>query len=60
MALWPLLLLTLGLWLLIRKWPLLRVGVSLPGPFAFPLLGNAQMVGKLKPECESLNWIWKY
>ncbi|XP_052850420.1 probable cytochrome P450 311a1 [Drosophila gunungcola] len=50
MALWPLLLITLGLWLLIRKWPLLRLGTSLPGPWAFPLLGNAQMVGKLKPE----------
>ncbi|XP_017056360.1 probable cytochrome P450 311a1 [Drosophila ficusphila] len=50
MALWPLLLITLGLWLLVRKWTLLRLGASLPGPWAFPLLGNAQMVGKLKPE----------
>ncbi|KAH8344987.1 hypothetical protein KR059_000061 [Drosophila kikkawai] len=50
MALWPLLLLTLGVWLLLRKWKLLKVGISLPGPWAFPLLGNAQMVGKLKPE----------
>ncbi|KAH8357472.1 hypothetical protein KR200_003334 [Drosophila serrata] len=50
MALWPLLLLSLGLWLLLRKWSLLRVGISLPGPWAFPLLGNAQMMGKLKPE----------
>ncbi|XP_032309376.1 probable cytochrome P450 311a1 isoform X1 [Drosophila ananassae] len=50
MALWPLVLFTLGLWLLIRKWPLLRLGMSLAGPWAFPLLGNAQMVGKLKPE----------
>ncbi|XP_016950167.1 probable cytochrome P450 311a1 [Drosophila biarmipes] len=50
MALWPLLLITLGVWLLIRKWPLLRLGASLPGPWAFPLLGNAQMVGKLRPE----------
>ncbi|XP_016989912.1 probable cytochrome P450 311a1 [Drosophila rhopaloa] len=50
MALWPLLLLTLGLWVLVRKWALLRLGTSLPGPWAFPLLGNAQMVGKLKPE----------
>ncbi|XP_016924301.2 probable cytochrome P450 311a1 [Drosophila suzukii] len=50
MALWPLLLITLGIWILIRKWPLLRLGTSLPGPWAFPLLGNAQMVGKLRPE----------
>ncbi|KAH8289145.1 hypothetical protein KR054_001025 [Drosophila jambulina] len=50
MTLWPLLLLGLGLWLLLRKWSLLRVGIGLPGPWALPLLGNAQMVGKLKPE----------
>ncbi|EDX17716.1 probable cytochrome P450 311a1 [Drosophila simulans] len=50
MALWPLLLITLGLWILVRKWALLRLGSSLPGPWAFPLLGNAQMVGKLRPE----------
>ncbi|XP_017064971.1 probable cytochrome P450 311a1 [Drosophila eugracilis] len=50
MALWPLLLITFAIWILIRKWSLLRLGTSLPGPWAFPLLGNAQMVGKLKPE----------
>ncbi|EDV47322.1 probable cytochrome P450 311a1 [Drosophila erecta] len=50
MALWPLLLITLGIWILMRKWALLRLGTSLPGPWAFPLLGNAQMVGKLRPE----------
>ncbi|KAH8419726.1 hypothetical protein KR009_001593 [Drosophila setifemur] len=50
MALWPLVLITLGVWLLIRQWPLLRLGMSLAGPWAVPLLGNAQMVGKLKPE----------
>ncbi|XP_043659189.1 probable cytochrome P450 311a1 [Drosophila teissieri] len=50
MALWPLLLITLGIWILVRKWALLRLGTSLPGPWAFPLLGNAQMVGKLRPE----------
>ncbi|XP_039499180.1 probable cytochrome P450 311a1 [Drosophila santomea] len=50
MALWPLLLITLGIWILVRKWTLLLLGTSLPGPWAFPLLGNAQMVGKLRPE----------
>ncbi|KAH8368155.1 hypothetical protein KR084_007751 [Drosophila pseudotakahashii] len=50
MALWPLLLIGLGIWILIRKWPILRLGTSLPGPWALPLLGNAQMVGKLRPE----------
>ncbi|KAH8286792.1 hypothetical protein KR018_010642 [Drosophila ironensis] len=50
MALWPLVVISLGLWLLVHKWPLLRLGMSLAGPWAFPLLGNAQMVGKLKPE----------
>ncbi|NP_001352524.1 probable cytochrome P450 311a1 [Drosophila obscura] len=50
MPIWLLLLLGLGLLLLLQKWRLLRLGSSLPGPWAFPLLGNAQMVGKLRPE----------
>ncbi|BFG02361.1 probable cytochrome P450 311a1 [Drosophila madeirensis] len=50
MPIWLLLLLGLALLLLLRKWSLLRLGSSLPGPWAFPLLGNAQMVGKLRPE----------
>ncbi|XP_002133517.2 probable cytochrome P450 311a1 [Drosophila pseudoobscura] len=50
MPCWVLLLVGLGLLLLLQKWALLRLGSSLPGPWAFPLLGNAQMVGKLRPE----------
>ncbi|EDW82323.2 uncharacterized protein Dwil_GK25740 [Drosophila willistoni] len=50
MPLWLVFVLCLGLIVFLRKWPLLRLGCRLPGPWAFPLLGNAQMVGKLKPE----------
>ncbi|XP_064555491.1 probable cytochrome P450 311a1 [Drosophila montana] len=41
------LLLCLLLW---RMRQLLQLGSSLPGPWALPGLGNAQMIGKLKPE----------
>ncbi|XP_030568915.1 probable cytochrome P450 311a1 isoform X1 [Drosophila novamexicana] len=45
------LLLGLGLCLLLwRMRQLLQLGSSLPGPWALPGLGNAQMIGKLKPE----------
>ncbi|EDW31082.1 GL15121 [Drosophila persimilis] len=47
MPCWVLLLVGLGLLLLLQKWALLRLGSSLPGPWAFPLLGNAQMVGQV-------------
>uniref|UniRef100_A0ABM1PXI5 Probable cytochrome P450 311a1 n=1 Tax=Drosophila arizonae TaxID=7263 RepID=A0ABM1PXI5_DROAR len=39
--------LCLGLWHLRQR---LQLGCSLPGPWALPGLGNAQMIGKLKPE----------
>lgn len=50
---WSLLGLTLLLLLLLwSKRQLIILGCSLPGPWAMPLLGNAQMIGKLKPECK--------
>ncbi|XP_034477095.1 probable cytochrome P450 311a1 [Drosophila innubila] len=47
--LWFLLILILLL-LLWSKRQLIILGCSLAGPWAIPLLGNAQMIGKLKPE----------
>ncbi|XP_011176793.1 probable cytochrome P450 311a1 [Zeugodacus cucurbitae] len=32
------------------KWDILRVGCRIRGPWAIPLVGNVQMISKLKPE----------
>ncbi|XP_062139496.1 probable cytochrome P450 311a1 [Drosophila sulfurigaster albostrigata] len=48
--LWLLFSLVFVLLLVWSKRELIFLGSSLAGPWALPLLGNAQMVGKLKPE----------
>lgn len=34
------------------KWAIFTVGRRIRGPWALPLVGNAQMISKLKPECK--------
>lgn len=36
------------------KWNIFAVGSRIPGPVALPLVGNVQMICKLKPECKCL------